>query len=257
MKKISLLSLFAIPLLALCACGGSGSSKTSGREPVSEYSYTKIEPTGPNYEFAEGSVGESLIEINTGKHLSTDSSYSCTFDPTNNVDKSYTLKSKYENVATVEQKADGKFIINTHEVGDTLITAYDADEMLLMRYIVHVRPALSVEQVQKHVYKNIDSWEGLFYECSMTFLSSDPLSGVAEGEDEFESTEAYFTAEFDEKVKLYDFYYYRFIVSTDMEKSKTKRTFTILDISEQGDECHLYYSESQGENIFDIFRDLR
>ena len=94
-KKI-LIPLITMFMLGGCVSNNSSSTELSSETPVSSES-TSIETSSSSSQqtitpIAAGSVGGSLIEIDAGDYLLVDSTYTCSFSPSDCEDKQMTAE---------------------------------------------------------------------------------------------------------------------------------------------------------------------
>lgn len=253
MPKLNRLPLFAVMIIGLASCGGPATSSpsttsdpststptTSIEEPTSDIS--TFEPLTTN-EFSEGSHGGWLIDIGVNQYLFTDETYDCTFNPDHTV-KDIRITSSHEEVLTITPSTTEKtsFTINTHNVGDSILCIYDADDMLVYRKVVRVRTRYSAEEIPTAVFNN-DVYDGNPYlgDHTLFFLEEDPFKGLFKGSDDFEANMEY---EITMTYNSYnsDFKAYEFDIETTKRDETSTTVLTSMLISPAADFIALYYS---------------
>ena len=198
-----------------------------------------------------GSVGGAFVETQIGRALESNSSYVFAFKPSTTLDTNYTVYSDDITIAQIQREAGSTgFTIKTILQGDAIITAYDSNEMLVLRTLVKVRNPKSKEACAKKLF-NTPKFTGLYYGCSLAFTSSDPLIGVSTSDDEFENTYIEFECKNCQKSQIFDdnFNYWFFDMELNLETSSTARTFTGMYVSVTLDIIMIYYNDG----LYDMF----
>ena len=261
--KAKTILLSSLGLLALASCQGptptpSASSPTdssaveSSAEPSVEESIYTIDPEEVE-EFAEGSVGGQLIDINLNCFLAEQTDYLCRFSP-KNLDPTLRIVSSRPESLEVEHEGGEEFTLCAKAPGDSLLSIYDKDDMLCYRKIVRVRKAYDKTEIEEVMY-DYDIYGGMTVfggTYRLTFLQYAPLMGILEGRDEVESgIHIEFTATYSGYVSAYDMYSYDIEITSRNEGSQTRITSFL--ISRTADQLVLYYWTGEEEAWLDSF----
>ena len=202
-------------------------------------------------DIVHGSVGGAFVETQIGRALEANSSYVFAFKPSTTLDTNYTVYSDDITVAQIQREAGSTgFIIKTILQGDAIITAYDSNEMLVLRTLIKVRNAKSPEACAKKLF-NTPKFVGLYYGCTLSFTSADPLIGVSTSDDDFENTYIEFECKNCKKTAIFDdnFNYYFYDMELNQETSSTARAFTGMYVSVTLDIIMIYYNDG----LYDMF----
>lgn len=202
-------------------------------------------------EICHGSIGGAFIETQIGRALESNSSYVFSFNPTTTIDTNYTVYSDDITIAQIQREAGSTgFVIKTILQGDAIITAYDSNQMLVLRTLIKVRNPKTQEECAKKLF-NTPKFRGLYYGCTLAFTSSDPLIGVSASNDDFENTYIEFEGKNCRKAAMFadNFNYWVFDMELNQETSSTSRMFTGMYVSVTLDIVMIYYSEG----LYDMF----
>ena len=202
-------------------------------------------------EICHGSIGGTFVETSIGRALEANSSYSFSFKPSTTLDTNYTVYSDDFTVAQIQREAGSTgFTIKTILQGDAIITAYDSNQMLVLRTLIKVRNPKSSAACAKKLFAT-PKFTGIYYQCSLSFTSADPLIGVSTSNDEFENTYIEFECKNPREEQMFDdnFHYWFYDMELNQETSSTSRTFTGMYVSVTLDIIMMYYSEG----LFDMF----
>lgn len=200
-----------------------------------------------------GSIGGAFIETSIGRALESNSSYVFSFKPSTTLDSNYTVYSDDPTIAQIQrQEGSEGFTLKTVLQGDAIITAYDSNEMLVLRSLVKVRNPKSKEACAKKLFST-PKFRGLYYGATLAFTGDNPLVGVCSADDDgFETTYIEFVATNCRKAKMFDdnFNYWLFDMEVNQDTSATSRSFVGMYVSVTLDIIMIYYSEG----LFDMFQ---
>ena len=218
----------------------SSSSASSSEEiySIDESSYEEV---------TDGSCSGQLVDINMNFFVGDNGVYDCRFVSKNLQDPSITIKSSRPQSVTIEmvENSNSDFKLITHDVGDSLLSIYDCDDMLVYRHVVRVRKAYSAEEMPKALY-DFDTYVGIYDNHQMAFLDYEPCYGLFTGSDDVEKNmRIEFEARYDHFDEIFGMYYYAIDIIEANQGSQTKITHFI--VSPCGDEIVLYYDIGGGE----------
>ena len=267
------MTLLTLSVLLLAGCGNAGSSTsaptsdpatdssvspassdTSSTASSEDKSIYTIDPETVE-EFSEGSTAGQLIDIDMNCFLAEDTTYECRFVP-KSLDPTIRVTSSNPESLTIEEHPSGGSYFNVvaHEPGDSLLSIYDVNDMLVYRHIARVRKAYTQDTIEEALF-DYDTYGGLTAfggTYRMTFVGTGPLYGILQGSDEVErGIDIEFTAEYSGYVPSFDMYAYDLTIVKANEGSQTR--ITSLLISRTADQLVLYYWTGQEEAWLDSF----
>jgi len=261
MKKRNLLLLLFVPvMLASCNKGTNSGPIPSGVViPDIGERYEGLTPDmdGCSEISSSGVSSEGfLTEILSDRFLGEDKSYVCYFE-SSLADKSLRVVSTNEGHATIEQSESkkSKFTINTHSAGDTVLKIYNADDELVFRKIVRVRPVYSSKTIlnclyNAEYYRTLKDYEDYIGSWRCSFYEGDEGAECAlKGSDDAD-TNVNLTASlsFKEYYSPTDCYIFDATVLT----SNTKNTSLVyVCVTAQGDLAYLYYPTTNNEGVME------
>ena len=226
-----------------------GNTDIDDEEEEEEFEHLRTEP------YHNGSTSGTLVEIMAGRYLEIGKTYACTLITSSNIDKTLTLVSSFEDVASIQStSSNGGFQITTHKQGDTIIKAYDVDGTLVLRQLVQVRKSIPIEKMPKHLFE-IDRWVStkILGDYSLTFVGQDPLAGSLSGHDDFEQTSIAFNLVNPVEEALFEFTFYKYEFELDMDNYYSQRGYVSLYVSVTGDQILIYYTSGSEPSLLEMF----
>ena len=200
-----------------------------------------------------GTPNGRLVDIRVNAFCRNDFEYDCSFK-TDLADKSLTFKTSDPNVITVkeEKTTDENFTLVTHNPGNAVLTVYNANDMIVFRNVVRVRPAIAPEDMEEYLF-NVDSFQSIYnttmmanYELTFTSVSDgeNPATAYFAGSDEVDQGAQYtFSYTYSEYIEANDFYQY----SITMISSNVATELLCFNISSTGDMLMIYYDSGDGQ----------
>ena len=278
MKNKSTLLLTCLLSATLISCGGVGRQSSPEATSLEESSAVELpsseafpskeeestEPSTPEEseeieesivvindsevtEVTDGSCTGQLVDINMNFFVASESRYDCRFVSKNLNDPSITFKSSRPESVTVEP-VEGNFtdfVLVTHAAGDSILSIYDSEEMLVYRHIVRVRKAYSPEEIGQALY-DFDTYVGIYDNHQVAFLDYGPVYGLFTGSDEVErNIRIEFNATFTHVDEAFDMYYFTIETLEANEGSQTSLTHFI--VSPCADQIVFYYDAGGGQ----------
>jgi len=152
MKITKLLPLAFVPFLLLGCTGGGKSSSPYIGDLKDKYENLQLAEKDVIQE--GGGYGGTFLDVAVKRFLSTESTFLFSFTSKHSIDPSFTVKLSTDKHMTVGEINNGKFNVTTTAVaGDTIMTMYDSDGVLIYRNIIRVRP----KQTKETIINAIDS----------------------------------------------------------------------------------------------------
>lgn len=239
-------SILPLMLLAITGCGGDTSTSEQNSAPE-EPGIVEI-PFDDEDMICSGSVGYDLSDANINRYFAEDTIYTGSFSYGHS--SSYRYTSSREESLTIETSGSSlnTFSMVTHKPGDSILSIYDDEDMLVYRNIIRVRKAYEPEEIPQALY-DFDVFKGyrMFGNHRLDFSNVDPFEGVLSGTDDVEISpmNIVFQATYAGLNEMFDMYEFDLDVVTANEGSQTK--VTTLLVSRTADFVILYYRISAVE----------
>lgn len=169
-------------------------------------------------------------------------------------DKSLTFATSDPNVITIkegEAVSDGNFTLVTHNPGNAVLTIYNANEAIVYRQVIRVRPAIAPEDMDEYLF-NVDAYQSIMasflmanYELTFTSVSSgeEPATGILVGSDEVDANARHeFSYVYDSYIEDRDCY--QFNITTIQTNVSTE--LVCFQVAATGDMMMVYYDSGDG-----------
>lgn len=265
------LPILTIVGLTMAGCDTTASSTTSSAEnsstvadsstssSVSSNDSTASLDSSTSYEEIDitpisegGSPDGRLVDIRVNSFCRDHFEYACSFK-TDLSDKSLTFETSDPNVITVkeEQTTNEHFTLVTHNPGNAVLTVYNANEMIVFRHVVRVRPAIDPEEMDEYLF-SVDAFESIMnttmmanYQLTFTGVSDgeNPATGLLIGSDEVDVNARYtFSYTYSDYIEETDFYQYEITTLT----TTTATELLCFNVSSTGDMLMVYYDSGDG-----------
>lgn len=255
---------FSFLLFALLATA-CGSSNSSGSDPISpsvDGTSVPSETDEPLVEIdfddedriSSGSIGGDLSDVEIGRYFADNTTYLAIYSYGRS--SSYRYVSSREESLTIELNSVtvGTFNFVTHKPGDSILTIYDDNDMIVYRNIVRVRKAYDEVGVAQAIY-DFDAYEGfgLFGKHRLNFTNVSPLTGILGGTDDIEVTpmNIVFEATYEGINEWHDMHEFVLDVVSANEGSQTKVSRML--VSRTGDFIILYYLTGGEDVMLNLF----
>ena len=254
-------------VFSLVGCNTKSTSSNSDiSESISESSSGSSSSSKSNESFEPlhcdevqiGTPDGFLIDVNVGSYLTSEKSYDAKFIP-QGVGSSIRIVSSHQNVLTCAQKSAGSttFTLDAHSIGDSILSIYDNEDILIYRHVVHVRKGYSQEEIGQALFDN-DLFIGYppfaaFGDHRVNFVETSPLTMVLSGHDDVE-TEMHIECEctFVRYTESLDKYEYSLVTVDRDDVSKTQ--LTRIYVAPTADIVIVFYKISQTEEaILNMF----
>lgn len=253
MKRFNkILLLPVVFLLGLSSCGDDPASGDPGAD------FSNIDKdivTLTTDAFKEGGSYSGGFDDVSFRYFAHESRYLFEFHSNIDEDPSFRVVSSRPESVTIEmdELSVYKFYVVTHNPGDSIITLYNSEDMMVYRDVIRVRTGFSSEDVVKAVYyydvyttpKEIQSFYGNYSLAILSF--EDTITGVLSGTDEVETSKITldFTLTFDRYIESYDAYGF---TATSTTSTSGETTLCYVNIAKCAEEIYVYY-DYQGEGV--------
>lgn len=250
-------------MLGGCVSNNSSSTELSSETPVSSES-TSIETSSSSSQqtitpIAAGSVGGSLIEIDAGDYLLVDSTYTCSFSPSDCEDKQMTAE--YDtSIIKVEFMENSKtvFKITALKEGSTYLMLRSVElDCLVFRQKVTCKNEIAQKEIEDFVFSSTDKWltkpetKSLAGSYKLVVTQTEPLECTMEGASDLnENVRAIFTATYKQVSRINEFMFYQFTLECDFDKTTASYYPKLMFVSMTGCNILIYDNEGILINMF-------
>lgn len=247
-KRLGLILFLSTMLLGAC---GSKESSSATTEETSIYTTSLPEEDQIQ---KGGSYSGYFIELAMNRRFAENTEYEFRFESNCSAGKAFRVKSSREESVTVvgDTTKSSSFKLACHEAGDSVITIYNAQDVLVYRHVLMVRKAYTQETIGKAMY-DVDYFKSWSYMGEWKITITDPnapFAGVLRGGDDFEQNiETEFTLNYEGYYSSVDCY--SFSVNTTKTNSETHLTY--LNVTRCCDTMYLYYLTGGEEHLLAIF----
>jgi len=208
-----------------------------------------------------GSYSDWFDEVNAGRFLAENNTYSFNFTSNYTADSSFTVVSLFENHATVrrDELTESKFYLDTHTAGDTVLIITNALGDIVYRKVVRIRPSYTPETILNVMYladyyRTYREYENYTGKWVFSMLENTPEApSVVSGSDDYDEATCSFNLEYDSFSEFNDLYYF---ICKDSVNSSPYTNVSTVAVSRTGDAMYLYYLSGTEEHLLSILYNI-
>lgn len=229
-------------------------SESQSSAPTSKSEMPTVDWDDKDFVAKGGNYGGFFTEINIGRQLCSDSSYTFLFQSSLAGRKDFTVKVSNPDLAeAVKDGLNHGFSLNTKAVGDFILTIENADEILVYRNIVRVRKAIALDEMDDYL-QNVDKfvspaeYEKYYGSYRLAFILdktvSDKVTGTLKGSDDYDqNVNIVFTYEYEMFLEDRDCYSYKL---TTIYQGTDLTYIEYFNITRCGDWMYVYEDAVKG-----------